>query len=91
MSDLFHDGVPLDYIQQVFEVMNRANWHQYQVLTKRAERVHQLSPYLNWLPHIWMGVSVENAKYLDRIAHLRNTGAHISFYRLSLCLDRFPA
>jgi protein gp37 len=82
MSDLFHDDVPLDYIQQVFEVMNEANWHQYQVLTKRAERVHELSPHLNWAPHIWMGVSVENAKYLDRIDHLRKTRAHVKFLSL---------
>jgi protein gp37 len=51
MSDLFHDDVPLEYIQQVFAVMNEANWHQYQVLTKRAERLEQLSPLLNWAPH----------------------------------------
>ena len=62
MSDLFHEEVPLEYIQQVFAVMNEANWHQYQVLTKRAERVHELSLHLKWAPHIWMGVSVENSR-----------------------------
>jgi protein gp37 len=82
MSDLFHDDVPLEYIQQVFDVMNEANWHQYQVLTKRAERVHKLSPHLKWAPHIWMGVSVENGKYLDRVEHLRKTGAHVKFLSL---------
>ena len=82
MSDLFHEDVPLDYIQQVFDVMNRANWHQYQALTKRAERLHELSPGLNWAPHIWMGVSVENAEYLDRVDHLRQTGAHVKFLSL---------
>jgi protein gp37 len=82
MSDLFHEDVPLDYIQQVFGAMNRANRHQYQVLTKRAERIHDLSPHLKWAPHIWMGVSVENAKYLDRIDHLRKTGAHVKFLSL---------
>jgi protein gp37 len=82
MSDLFHEDVPLDYIQQVFDVMNRANWHQYQVLTKRAERVHKLSPQLKWASHIWMGVSVENEKYLDRIDHLRKTSAHVKFLSL---------
>ena len=74
MSDLFHDEVPSRYIQQVFDVMRRADWHQYQVLTKRAERVDELSPHLQWAPHIWMGVSVENEKYLYRIDHLRKTG-----------------
>jgi protein gp37 len=82
MSDLFHDDVPLEYIQQVFAAMNQANWHQYQVLTKRAERLEQLSPLLDWAPHIWMGVSIENEKYLDRMDHLRNTGAHVKFLSL---------
>jgi protein gp37 len=82
MSDLFHDDVPLEYIQRVFDVMNQATWHQYQVLTKRAERVRELSSQLRWAPHIWMGVSVENTKYLDRIDHLRHTGAHVKFLSL---------
>jgi protein gp37 len=82
MSDLFHNEVPFDYIRQVFDVMNRASWHQYQVLTKRAERVHELSPHLKWAPHIWMGVSVESEKYVDRIDHLRQTGAHVKFLSL---------
>src|SRR5215831_10071803 len=60
MSDLFHEDVPLEYIQQVFQIMHAAGWHQYQVLTKRAERLEQLSHHLSWLPQIWMGVSVEN-------------------------------
>jgi protein gp37 len=79
MSDLFHDQVPLEYIQGVFDVMNRADWHQYQVLTKRAERLEELSEKLAWAPHIWMGVSVENKDYLWRIDHLRRTKAHIKF------------
>jgi protein gp37 len=79
MSDLFHDGVPVEYIKSVFDVMNRADWHQYQVLTKRAERLEALSSELPWAPHIWMGVSVENGDYLWRIDHLRRTKAHIKF------------
>jgi protein gp37 len=82
MSDLFHDDVPLDYIQRVFEVMNEANWHQYQVLTKRAERLAELSPKLKWAAHIWMGVSVENETYLPRIDCLRRTGAQVKFLSL---------
>ena len=82
MSDLFHEDTPLEYIQQVFSVMNEAKQHQYQILTKRAERIHELSPQLKWAPHIWMGVSIENAKYLDRIDHLRMTGAHVKFLSL---------
>jgi protein gp37 len=79
MSDLFHDEVPLEYIKDVFDVMNRADWHQYQVLTKRAERLEELSRELPWAPHIWMGVSVENKDYLWRMHHLRRTKAHIKF------------
>src|SRR5688572_10888889 len=59
MSDLFHAGVPLDYVQKVFDVMRRAHWHQFQILTKRADRLLALSPELTWSPNIWMGVSVE--------------------------------
>ncbi len=79
MSDLFHEKVPLEYIKDVFDVMNRADWHQYQVLTKRAERLEELSRELPWAPNIWMGVSVENKDYLWRIDHLRRTKAHIKF------------
>jgi protein gp37 len=79
MSDLFHDDVPLAYIQRVFKVMNQADWHQYQILTKRAERLAELSEHLDWAPHIWMGVSVENEKYLSRIDHLVRTKANIKF------------
>ena len=79
MSDLFHVDVPPAYIQQVFDVMHRANWHQYQVLTKRSERLLELNAILQWQPQIWMGVSVENEDYFFRIDDLRKTNAHIKF------------
>jgi protein gp37 len=79
MSDLFHDDVPLDFIQRVFDVMRRAHWHEFQVLTKRAERLESLSPSIGWSPNIWMGVSVENAQYTSRIDCLRRTSAAIKF------------
>jgi protein gp37 len=82
MSDLFHDKVPTEYIKRVFDVMRRADWHQYQVLTKRSKRVRDLSPELHWAPQIWMGVSVENEKYTPRIDDLRKTGAHVKFLSL---------
>jgi protein gp37 len=82
MSDLFHVDVPLDYIQSVFDVMRRAHWHRFQILTKRADRLAELSPRLEWAPNIWMGVSVESAEYVDRIDDLRRTGAHIKFLSL---------
>jgi protein gp37 len=82
MSDLFHEDVPTDFIKRVFDVMNLARWHQYQVLTKRSERVLELSRELEWAPHIWMGVSVENEEYAYRIDDLRRTVAHVKFLSL---------
>ena len=82
MSDLFHDDVPLSYIQRVFAVMNEANWHQFQVLTKRADRLETVSGQLPWASNIWMGVSVENENYLGRIDRLRRTSAHVKFLSL---------
>lgn len=79
MSDLFHADVPPAYIAQVFDVMRRAHWHQYQCLTKRSQRLLELNSLLQWQPQIWMGVSIENEDYLFRIDHLRRTGAHIKF------------
>jgi protein gp37 len=79
MSDLFHNDVPTTYIKQVFGIMRRAHWHQFQVLTKRSERLLELNRVLRWQPQIWMGVSVENEDYLCRVDHLRRTGAAIKF------------
>jgi protein gp37 len=79
MSDLFHPEVPLDYILRVFSVMRRAPWHQYQLLTKRSERLLEVDGVLEWQPQIWMGVSVESDKYLYRVDHLRRTESHIKF------------
>jgi protein gp37 len=79
MSDLFHDEVPFEFIQKVFEVMNNTPQHIYQVLTKRAERLYELHHRLNWTPNIWMGVSVENEKVIDRIDFLRETNAVTKF------------
>ncbi len=82
MSDLFHKDVPTDYIKRVFDAMKGAHWHQYQVLTKRSERVLELSDELEWSPQVWMGVSVENDKYKHRIDDLRQTGAPVKFLSL---------
>lgn len=82
MSDLFHKDVPFEFIEKVFDVMNRAHWHQFQVLTKRSERLVELSPSLRWTDNIWMGTSVENEKYKFRIDHLRQVGARIKFLSL---------
>ncbi|MBI3184667.1 MAG: phage Gp37/Gp68 family protein [Myxococcales bacterium] len=82
MSDLFHKDVPLQYIQRVFDVMRRASWHRFQILTKRSERLAELDAKLEWAPNIWMGVSVENEKYRSRIDDLRTTRATIKFLSL---------
>jgi protein gp37 len=82
MSDLFHKDVPLEYILRVFGVMRSAHWHRFQVLTKRADRLAELSPQIDWPRNVWMGVSVENADYLDRIDHLRTTSANVKFLSL---------
>lgn len=82
MSDLFHADVPVDYVCRVFEVMQRATWHRFQVLTKRSERLVELDRVLVWAPNIWMGVSVESSAYRSRIDDLRGTGAAIKFLSL---------
>ena len=79
MSDLFHEEASDDFILRTFEVMNKANWHNFQILTKRTERLLNLNRYINWQPHIWMGVTVETSDYIFRINHLRETNAHIKF------------
>ena len=82
MSDLFHKDVPLEFIQQIFNVMRRASHHQFQILTKRAERLLELNTLLPWAENIWMGVSVENEDCVYRIDHLRGTKAKIKFLSL---------
>ena len=82
MSDLFHKDVPLEYIHQVFDVMRRAHWHNFQVLTKRSQRLFDLSDEIDWPENVWMGVSVETQKYTFRIDHLRETEAKIKFLSL---------
>jgi protein gp37 len=90
MSDLFHEKIELSYIQEVFSVMKRANWHQFQVLTKRAEQLLKFNAELSWSPNIWMGVSVEDSRVTDRIDALRQTDAHIKFLSLEPLLGALP-
>ncbi|MDQ3131266.1 MAG: phage Gp37/Gp68 family protein, partial [Acidobacteriota bacterium] len=90
MSDLFHTDIPLEYIQKVFDIMAKADWHKFQVLTKRADRVKEFSKELNWKPHIWMGVSVENEKVVHRIDDLRQTDAYVKFLSIEPLLGRLP-
>jgi len=79
MSDLFHRDVSREFILQLFEVMNEAHWHRFQILTKRAGRLAQMNASLPWSENIWMGVSVENRDCVDRIDYLRHTDAAVKF------------
>ena len=90
MSDLFHIDVPLFYVKRVFDVMHRAHWHRFQVLTKRSERLAELHSKLAWTPNIWVGVSVEEDRYRSRIDDLRGTGAHLKFLSLEPLLGPLP-
>lgn len=90
MSDLFHRDVPLEYIEKVFDVMRRAHWHQFQVLTKRGSRLSRLSSKIDWPPNVWMGVSVENKEHEFRIDYLRNTSAAIKFLSLEPLVGPIP-
>ena len=92
MSDLFQDDVPASFVQDVFETMAVADWHTFQVLTKRADRMRQivgrLPRRLQRLPHVWLGVSVEDRKYgVPRIAELRRTPAAVRFLSVEPLLE----
>ncbi len=82
MSDLFHEDIPEDFIQDVFAIMRQASWHQFQVLTKRSRRLSELAQFIDWPHNVWMGVSVETTTYKYRIDHLRQTNAYIKFLSL---------
>lgn len=79
MSDLFHKDVPIDFIKAVFETMVKAHWHTFQILTKRSDRLLELSNQLPWPPNVWQGVSVEDSKVIHRVEDLRNVPAQIRF------------
>ncbi len=79
MSDLFHEAISDDYIADVFDVMARADWHVFQVLTKREDRLAAIAPDLPWPPHVWMGVTVENRRFVHRADRLREIPAAVRF------------
>lgn len=82
MSDLFHEGVPLEFIQRALDAMKRAHWHTFQILTKRDERLAEIAPRLPWPPNVWIGVSIETREYLRRVDALRATPAAVKFLSL---------
>lgn len=90
MSDLFHKDVPLSFIKNVFEVMNDNPQHVFQVLTKRADRLFEIQKELKWTHNIWMGVSVENEKVIERINFLRMTNARVKFLSCEPLIGPLP-
>jgi protein gp37 len=79
MSDLFHEQIPLHFIEQVFATMAAARQHQFQILTKRPERMASVATHLTWSPNIWMGVSIENRRFVTRAELLRSVPAAVRF------------
>lgn len=82
MGDLFHEKIPFEFIQKVFNVMNRCPQHIFQILTKRSQRMAELAGLLKWSENIWMGVTVENGDYVHRIESLRRVPARVCFLSL---------
>lgn len=82
MSDLFHEAVPLSFIQEVFEVIRETPQHTYQMLTKRSKRLRDVADQLLFPPNLWMGVSIENQHYAFRADHLRQVQATVRFLSL---------
>jgi len=88
MSDLFHEDVPLEFIQSVFKTMNETPQHIYQVLTKRGKRLVELSDKLDWSDNIWMGVSIEDENVINRLDELKLCGAKTKFISAEPLLGR---
>jgi protein gp37 len=90
MSDLFHESIPDEIILRLFDVMKKASWHTFQILTKRSYRLMEIDALIDWPQNIWAGVSVENNDYTNRIDHLRTTGAKIKFLSIEPLLGLIP-
>ncbi len=82
MSDLYHPHVPQSFIRQVFDTMEQADWHTFQILTKRPQRMAALAPRLPWPSNVWQGVSIESTDYLWRINYLLRVPAAVRFLSL---------
>ena len=90
MSDIFHKEIPFGFVKSIFNTMNRAHWHKFQVLTKRADRLEQFNKMITWTPNIWMGVSVESKNFEHRIDNLRRTNAVVKFLSLEPLIGPLP-
>jgi len=91
MSDLFHETIPDEFLHRVFDVMARADWHVFQVLTKRSSRLASIAHALCWSRNIWQGVSVESAEYVSRINHLQTVPAAVRFLSIEPLLGPIPS
>jgi len=91
MSDLFHEETPDEFIHLVFGTMRKASWHRFQVLTKRSERLLKMAPVIDWPENVWMGVTVESARHLDRIDQLRRVPSRIRFVSFEPLLEPIMA
>ena len=90
MSDLFHRSVPVSFIEAVFDTMNSASRHTFQLLTKRPARAARLAGRLTWTPNIWLGASIESERWIGRLEFLRQTGARTKFLSLEPLLGPLP-
>lgn len=88
MSDLFHEKIPLSFIQDTFKVMKQAHWHTFQILTKRSERLKLLAPMIDWPDNVWMGVSVESETFINRIDDLRTVPSAVRFLSIEPLISR---
>jgi len=90
MSDIFHEDIPEEYVAQIFDVMAQASWHQFQVLTKRHDRMAELAPRLPWPDNVWMGVTIENNRWVERADRLRSVPAAVRFISAEPLLGPLP-
>jgi protein gp37 len=90
MSDLFHKNVPIEFIKKLFNTMERADQHIFQILTKRSKRLVELSGELNWPTNVWMGASIENKDVMERAIHLQEVPAKIRFLSCEPLLGPLP-
>lgn len=91
MSDLFHEAVHERFITSVFDTMRKADWHRFQILTKRSKRLLEMAPHIDWPDNVWMGVTVEGSRYCERIDHLRKVAARVRFVSFEPLLDQIIA
>jgi protein gp37 len=90
LSDLYHEAVPDAFIQRVFDTMQRAHWHRFQILTKRSQRLREIAGSSRWPTNVWQGVSVENAAHVHRIRDLARVPAAVRFLSIEPLLGPLP-